>query len=95
LELLREGTVHPDGLRHVENLVLRPSRDLGKLSAGMVSSLPLSLRIVARGLGASRTTTPDFLSYLLFERPYIEALLELGFDDAHAQWDRIEAFLGR
>lgn len=93
LALLPPGTRHPEGMRPVGIMLLRPSRNLGKLAAGMVDSLPRSLRMVARGLGASGTTTPDFLSYLLFERPYIESLIELGFDDARRQWDRIEPFL--
>ncbi len=93
LQALPAGAEPHDRLRPIEILLLRPSQDLGKLSAGLVDALPRPLRLLARGLGASRTTTPDFLSYLLFERPYIERLMELGFEDARAQWDRIEPFL--
>ncbi len=93
LSLLPPGTKHPEGLRPVQILLLRPSEDLGKLSAGLVHTLPRALRILARGLGATGTTTPDFLSYLLFEPPYTERLMEIGFNDARAQWDRIESFL--
>jgi NTE family protein len=93
LSLIPPGTEHPDGLRPIRLLVLRPSRDLGKLSAEFASYLPLPLRIVTRGLGASRTTTPDFLSYLLFERPFISRLIELGYQDADAEWDRIARFM--
>lgn len=93
LEAVPDGAELRDRLRPIEMLLLRPSRDLAKLSAGLVDELPGSLRLVARGLGASRTTTPDFLSYLLFERPYLERLMDLGFEDAGAQWDRIEPFL--
>ncbi len=94
LRLLPPGSEHPEGLRPVDVLLLRPSRDLGKLSVGLIDALPRPLRILARGLGASETTTPDFLSYLLFECPYIERLIELGFEDARARWaDTIEPFL--
>lgn len=93
LALLPSEVPHPDGLRRVEIELLRPSRDLGKMSAGLVGALPRSLRVLARGLGASRTTTPDFLSYLLFERPYVDRLMDLGFEDARAQWSRLERFL--
>ena len=95
LALLPAGTRHPDGLRPIEILLLRPSRDLGKMSADLIGCLPRSLRLLARGLGASRTTTPDFLGYLLFERPYVERLMQLGFDDARARWDDIERFLSQ
>jgi NTE family protein len=93
LEEVPRGAEIRDRLRPIEMLLLRPSRDLAKLSAGLVDELPRPLQLLARGLGASRTTTPDFLSYLLFERPYIERLMDLGFEDAGAQWDRIESFL--
>lgn len=94
LQILRAtGSVSPDGLRPVKILLLRPSRDLGRLGADLVPTLPRGLRVLARGLGADETTSPDFLSYLLFERPYLERVLELGHRDAGAQWERIEPFL--
>ena len=77
----------------LELLVLKPSRDLGKLSADLGGHLPRTLRILLRGLGSNRLTSPDFLSYLLFERPYVERLMQLGYDDGIAQWDEVERFL--
>lgn len=93
LALMPAGVIHPEGLRPIELLVLRPSRDLGELTAGMARHLPRSLRILTRGLGASTDSPSDFLSYLLFERPYLEKIIDVGFDDAKAQWDTIERFL--
>ncbi|MGH9463369.1 MAG: patatin-like phospholipase family protein, partial [Vicinamibacteria bacterium] len=93
LALLPPGTRHPEGLRPIRLLVLRPSRDLGKLSASLAHHLPRPLRIIVRGLGAYQTSSPDFLSYLLFERPYISRLIEVGYEDAHQQWDEIARFL--
>ncbi len=93
LELLPEGVKHPEGLRPIPLLMLRPSRDLGKMSAGLDIELPRPLRLLVRGLGANRSSSPDFLSYLLFERPYIERLMELGYHDALAQRDSVLRFL--
>jgi NTE family protein len=93
LELLPPGKRHPEGLRRVRMFVLRPSRDLGKLSASLAHHLPTPLRIIVRGLGAYRTSSSDFLSYLLFERPYISRLIEMGYEDAHNRWDEIARFL--
>jgi NTE family protein len=93
LALLPEDARHPEGLRPIDLLVLRPSRDLGELSKGMARHLPRSLRILTRGLGASPEAPSDFLSYLIFERPYIEKLVDLGYEDADAQWEEIERFL--
>jgi NTE family protein len=38
---------------------------------------------------------PDWLSMLLFEPPYLQALLEIGYNDAKRQRARIEAFFER
>ncbi len=93
LDLLPPGRVHPEGLRRVELQVLRPSHDLGELSRDLYGSLPRSLRTLIRGLGSDELESPDFLSYLLFERPYTERLLELGRADVRREWDRIEPLL--
>ncbi len=93
LACLPPGTPAPGGLRQIELLVLRPSRDLGELSADLGKHLPRALRILLRGLGSDRLASPDFLSYLLFERPYIDRLLELGYEDTVAKWDEVERFL--
>jgi NTE family protein len=86
---LAPGQRHPDRLRPIRLRVLHPSRDLGKLSHDLAHCLPQGLRFLIRGLGSRRLRSPDFLSYLLFERPYVERLLELGRADALAQWDVI------
>src|SRR5216110_2855482 len=83
----------PDGLRPVRLLMLRPSRDLGALAAGCGVKLPPLVRWLVRGMGGQRATAVDFLSYLLFDPAYTNALIELGYDDVRAQWPRIERFL--
>lgn len=90
---LPEGSRHPDGLRAIEHVVLRPSRNLGALSADLVHHLPRALRLVVLGMGASKLRSPDLLSYLLFEKPYIERLIELGRQDTLSQWDKIAPLL--
>ena len=83
----------PDGLRPVRLLLLRPSRDLGALAAGCGVQLPPLVRWLVRGMGGQRATAVDFLSYLLFNPVYTNALTELGYTDVRAQWPRIERFL--
>lgn len=93
LDLFPPETQHPEGLRKLQLLVLRPSRDLGKLSAGLSDRLPRFLQLLVRGLGVQLSRTPDFLSYLLFERPYLDRLKSLGYEDTRKAWPRIEQFL--
>ncbi len=83
----------PDGLRPIRLLMLRPSRDLGALAAGCGVQLPPLVRWLVRGMGGQRATAVDFLSYLLFDPVYTNALTELGYADVRAQWPRIERFL--
>lgn len=84
-----------EGMRLVEILVLRPSRDLGKLAGQFEPKLPRAFRYLSRGLGTRRTTSPDILSLLMFQIDYLKALVELGESDVEASKDRIDAFLGR
>lgn len=81
-------------LQEVDLMVLRPSRDLGKLAAEYEQQLPRTLRFLSRGLGTRESESPDLVSYLLFERGYLRRLIELGERDAERQWARIEKFLG-
>src|SRR5690606_11239945 len=51
-----------NGMRIVEILALRPSRDLGKLAGEFEVRLPKFFRYLTRGLGTQQTTSPDILS---------------------------------
>jgi NTE family protein len=83
-----------EGMRLVEILVLRPSRDLGKLAGEFEPKLPRAFRYLTRGLGTRRTTSPDILSLLMFQTDYLRRLVELGEGDVEANKDRIDAFIG-
>jgi NTE family protein len=84
----------PDGLRRVNFLMLRPSRDLGTLAEGMRLNLPPAFERVIQGMGARGEGAQDFLSYLLFDPEYTGLLMELGYEDTQAGWEKIERFLG-
>ena len=81
------------GLRPVRLLLVRPSQDLSKLAAAYEVPLRGALGLLTRGLGTGETRSPDWLSMLLFEEAYLKKLVELGYEDAHRQRDRVEAFL--
>jgi len=81
------------GLRRIKLLVLRPSRDLGRLSSQYEPQLPRVFRFLTRGLGTRQTESPDFLSLILFQPDYLRALMEIGEADAEQRADEIEDFL--
>jgi NTE family protein len=83
-----------NGLRKVAILVIRPSRDLGRLAGEYEAKLPPFFKYLTRGLGTTETRSPDVLSYILFQPDYIRRLLEIGEADGEAHADRLEEFMG-
>lgn len=92
LSVLPPGTSAPDGLRPVELLMLRPSRELATLAAGNDTLLPPAVRLITRAIGGERAGASDFLGHLLFHPQYTSRLADLGYDDVAAQWPEIERF---
>ncbi len=82
------------GLRHVDALVLRPSRDLGVVASEFESELPRALRHLIRGLGSRETNRADMIATLLFQPLFIRKMLEIGEQDGARRVDEIGAFLG-
>ncbi len=82
------------GLRPVELLLLRPSRDLGRLANEYEARLPRTFRFLTRGLGTRETRSNDLISLVMFQPDYLKALLDLGEQDAEKQGKELEAFVG-
>lgn len=83
-----------DGLKEVDLVLVRPSVDLGALSAQMEPDLPAAFRYFTRSFGTRETKSPDFLSLLMFQPDYIAQLLEIGERDAKAHEDELRRLLG-
>ena len=79
--------------REVELLVLRPSRDIGRMAALYERKLPKALRYLIRGLGTRRNSGSDLLSYLLFVPEFLSDLIQLGERDAELNRVRIGRFV--
>jgi len=80
-------------LRPVKLLLLRPSRDLGRLANDYEARLPRTFRFLTRGLGTKETRSNDLISLVMFQPDYLRRLLELGEQDAAERASEIEAFL--
>lgn len=78
---------------HVDALVLYPSRDLGELAIRHRGRLPAGASYLLHGLGSTEGSGANLLSYLLFDKEYCRELLALGYADAIARSDEIQAFL--
>ena len=55
--------------------------------------LPKSIRTFVRGSGATKRSGSGVLSYLLFEAPYCQELIQLGYEDASMKKNELRAFL--
>jgi NTE family protein len=89
-------------IRRVRDLVIRPSQDIGvlarehaerrirKLRPGTLAAR--LLRIAAAEPSGEPDGAADLASYLLFDRDYAAALMDLGFEDAKRQHDALLEF---
>ncbi|MDX1675010.1 MAG: patatin-like phospholipase family protein, partial [Longimicrobiales bacterium] len=84
-----------EGLRPVDLLTLRPSRDLAAMARDFEPRLPRAIRFLSRGVGATRAGSPDALAMMMFQPDYIRALVKLGEKDAEDRLDEIAALLDR
>ena len=84
----------------IDDLVIRPSADLGALAAEVLQTIPQAslrsplFRFAMRGLGSgkNRTAESDLFSYLLFDGEFLAPLAELGYRDAAAQEEELVRF---
>lgn len=84
---------HGVTLRQVEVQVVSPSEDIGKMAAAHAHELPWSIKNLLRGIGAYSKTDSSFMSYLLFEKGYCNALIDLGYEDTQREKENILHFL--
>ena len=80
-------------LRPIEVLAISPSQRLDHLAARHAHALPWSVRALLRGIGAMNQNGGALTSYLLFERSYTNALIDLGYADTLARRDEVLRFL--
>jgi NTE family protein len=81
-------------LRPIEVLVISPSQRLDEIASRHIGSLPLPVRALLRGVGATDTRGAALASYLLFESSYTRELIDLGVADTLARQDEVLEFLG-
>jgi NTE family protein len=80
-------------LRPIKTLVIAPSERLDRIAAEHASSLPWSIKALLGGVGAMNRHGGALTSYLLFERPYTRALIDLGYADTMDRATEVGDFL--
>jgi NTE family protein len=91
-----EATSEPravEPIRKVAPLALGPSEDLALVAQRFANRMPRLLRFVLDGLGTPDAQSADLMSYLLFDAAYTRTLVDIGYRDADARADEIEALI--
>lgn len=83
---------HPDRLRPIPVICLKPSVEVAHLPTKELNQMPPTLRFFLKGLGLKEEKGMDLLSYLAFEPKYLLSLLELGYEDTLAKKHQILEF---
>ena len=81
-------------LKHVDVLVVSPSQPIEKIAELYASELPGTIRLLLRLIGARQRRGGTLVSYLLSEKKFCRALINLGYQDALKRREEIMGFLG-
>lgn len=88
----RQGTIAL--MRPIDTMIVVPSKDLRALAHEHFEEMPLSVRVLLRGIGGKSDVGANrLISFLLFEQGYTQALIELGYNDAMAVKDQLLDFV--
>ena len=79
-------------LHHVDVCVACPQEPLETLAFEHVRDLPWTIRALMRTIGAMRRGGATLASYMLFDKRYCQALIEMGYQDVIKRRDEISIF---
>lgn len=92
LSLIPDEARSNAGLRRVDYLWLRPSRDIGNLAGELFDRLPRVIKYLVGGLGSSKEAS-EMTSYLLFDPDFCGLLIDTGYEDTMRGREAILKFL--
>jgi NTE family protein len=79
-------------MHQVDFRLFSPSVELERIAMTFVHELPRAMRILLHGALTRRGS--NLVSYLLFEKAYCRALIQLGYEDSMRRKDDLMQFLG-
>ncbi len=91
--LMPEEIRQQTNLKHIDVLSILPSQSIDKIAARHIKDLPWTIRLLLKLVGAGKNSGATLVSYLLSEKKFCSALIELGYQDALLQREAIIDFL--
>ncbi len=79
-------------LHHVDVCVACPQEPLETLAYEHVRDLPWTIRFLMRSIGAMRKGGATLASYMLFDKRYCQALIDMGYADVMKRREEIAIF---
>jgi NTE family protein len=94
LTVVDHGKLKASGmnLHHVDVCVACPQEPLETLAYEHVRDLPWTIRALMRTIGGMRRGGATLASYMLFDRRYCQALIDMGYQDVLKRRDEIAIF---
>lgn len=80
-------------MKPIELLAIMPSKDISQIARKHVQSLPRTLRVLLRSMGALNASGSELMSYLIFQSSFTREVIDLGYQDAMAQSGKIMEFI--
>jgi NTE family protein len=80
-------------MRVVAPMVVSPSEDLALVAQRFAHRMTRLVRYMMEGLGTPDAQSADLMSYLLFDKAYTRALVDIGYRDATERADEFEALV--
>ncbi len=80
-------------LRPIRTLIISPSERLERIATEHTNALPWAMKMMLGGIGGMNRRNGTLTSYLLFEKPYTRALIDLGYADTMARSQEVGDFL--
>lgn len=90
-ETLRENN---SLLRPIASMIISPSQEINEIALQHAQTLPPVMRFLYRAVGAMGPRGSTLLSYVLFEAPFCQALIDLGYHDTVQRKEEILQFIG-
>ncbi|WP_088331686.1 patatin-like phospholipase family protein [Lacimicrobium sp. SS2-24] len=93
LSLLSDKQRQATHLKPIDCLVINPKVNFNDIAAQYYRRLPKGVRTLMRLIGIRPDSESSLLSYLLFDGPFCQALIDQGYQDGLHRLEEISAFL--